>query len=296
MQIPENRPSPELSKLLAGSREEAMDWSLVLISQGIESSVDYSSDRQRWEVWIAAQDYEHAVASINLYRSENRGWPWQKRVLKSGLRFDWGSLVWLFLIILFYSLDQKSNLSSQGLLDTSAVSHGQWWRIFTALWLHADLAHLSSNAALGLVLTGLVMGRFGTGLGLLAICLAGAGGNVASWGFANAPHLSLGASGMVMGCIGLLAAHRPYPWRQSPLRSRNLITSLCGASMLFILLGLEPKSDTVAHFGGFVTGLLIGWLLCLAPSRWRKPWSDFFSGIAFMLLVLVPWLLALKRG
>ena len=28
--------------------------------------------------------------------------------------------------------------------------------------------------------------------------------------------------------------------------------------MLFVLLGLEPGTDVVAHFGGFVSGLILG--------------------------------------
>jgi membrane associated rhomboid family serine protease len=249
---------PEMTSLTATSRQEAMDWSLVLISQGIESRIRQPQEGMGWTVEVDASDLEGALAAINQYRRENRGWPWQRQVSKSGLRFDWGCVGWLFLIIMFYWLDQRSNLAS-GLLDTRAVSDGQWWRLLTSLWLHADLGHLATNAAFGLLLSGLVMGRYGTGLGLLAICLSGAGGNIASWLLAS-PHISLGASGMVMGCVGLLAAQRPSQFRNSPAGYRGLITSLCGGIMLFVLLGLEPKADVLAHSGGFVSGLLIGWI------------------------------------
>jgi len=288
-------PHPELTSITAASRQEAMDWSLVLISQGIESRIQQSEDGSLWIVEFAVSDRDRAVGAITQYRKENRGWPWQRQVSKSGLRFDWGSLGWLFLIIMFFWLDQHANLAP-GILDTRAVAGGQWWRLFTALWLHADLGHLAANAAVGLILSGLVMGRFGTGLGLLGICLAGVGGNIASWLLAAAPHMSLGASGMVMGCVGLLAAQRPSQFRNSPVAYRNLVTSLCGGTMLFVLLGLAPQSDVLAHSGGFVAGLLIGWSLCLAPSRWRRPLSDFAAGILFVLLVTLPWLIALRHG
>ena len=36
------------------------------------------------------------------------------------------------------------------------------------MWLHADVGHFATNATFGLVLLGLVMGRYGTGVGLLA--------------------------------------------------------------------------------------------------------------------------------
>jgi membrane associated rhomboid family serine protease len=284
---------PESTSIPANSRQEAMDWSLVLISQGIESRIHYLEESSTWMVEVAVADHERALASINQYRKENRGWPWQRQVSRSGLRFDWGCVGWLFLIIMFYWLDQHSNLTA-GLLDTRAVTEGQCWRLFTALWLHADLGHLATNAALGLLLSGLVMGRFGTGLGLLSICLTGIGGNLASWLLASTPHISLGASGMVMGCVGLLTAQRPSQFWTSPPPYRKLVTSLCGGIMLFVLLGLEPKSDVVAHGGGFLSGLMIGWILCLAPTRWRKPSSDLAAGIVFVLLVTLPWLIALR--
>ena len=286
---------PEPAGIIANSRQEAMDWSLVLISQGIESRIHHAEVGSVWTVEVAGSDHDRALASINLYRKENRGWPWQLPVSKSGLRFDWGSIGWLFLIIMFYWLDERASLAS-GLLDTRAVSSGQWWRLFTALWLHADLGHLASNAAVGLILSGLVMGRFGTGLGLLAICVAGVGGNIVSWLLAVSPHISLGASGMVMGCVGLLTAQRPSQLRTSPIAYRKLVTSLCGGILLFVLLGLEPKSDVLAHAGGFVTGLLLGLALCLAPSKWRKPLFDFAAGILFVLLVTLPWLIGLRHG
>ena len=67
-----------------------------------------------------------------------------------------------------------------GIMDSTLAVSGQWWRIFSAMMLHADLGHLAENLAIGIVLFGLAMGRYGTGTGLFAAYLAGAGGNVAS--------------------------------------------------------------------------------------------------------------------
>jgi len=58
-----------------------------------------------------------------------------------------------------------------------------------------------ANAGFGLVLLGLAMGVYGTGVGLLAALLAGAGGNAAAW-LIDPGHRSLGASGMVDGLPG----------------------------------------------------------------------------------------------
>ena len=113
---------------------------------------------------------------------ENREWRWRAEVFHTGLLFDWVSAAWMVLLVVLYWLNAvRIDLKTGGVLDTEALAHGQWWRLFTAMWLHADLTHLASNAMFGFILLGLAMGRYGTGFGLLAAYLAGAGGNVCSW-------------------------------------------------------------------------------------------------------------------
>jgi membrane associated rhomboid family serine protease len=65
--------------------------------------------------------------------------------------------------------------------------------------------------------------------------------------------------------------------------------------MLFVLLGLNPGTDVVAHFGGFVSGLLLGSLLALAPKLAQKTLVNLGAGFLFTALVVVSWLLALTR-
>src|SRR5574340_1395553 len=181
------------------SHRQAMDWSLVLVSQGIETTIVRTEDDGGWGLEVAAADYTNALRTLRQYRLENRGWPWQQVVFRSGFLFDWGSLAWCLLVSLFFWLSTRTDLQSPGLMDGAAVAHGQWWRLFTAMWLHADPAHLATNATIGLVLLGLAMGRYGTGVGLLVAYLAGAGGNLIAWLASLQPHRSLGASGLVMG-------------------------------------------------------------------------------------------------
>lgn len=197
---------PVGARIPARSRQQALDWSLVLASQGLEPVIDFSEEDGGWALWVPSQDCDRAVECIRLYEHENRGWPWQKELLFPGVLFDWASLAWTLLICLFFWVsDSTGALRSAGMMSSIEVSNGQWWRLFTAVWLHADLAHLAANATIGIVLLGLAMGRYGTGTGLLAAYLAGAGGNLFAWFFAATPHNSLGASGMVMGCLGLIA-------------------------------------------------------------------------------------------
>ena len=90
------------------------------------------------------------------------------------------------------------------------------------------------------------MGRYGTGAGLLATYLAGAGGNVIAWLLFTGPYRSVGASGMVLGCLGLLAVQSFSLWRQTPHAGKYIVSGIVGGVMLFVLLGLTPGTDVLA--------------------------------------------------
>jgi membrane associated rhomboid family serine protease len=272
-----------------------MDWSLVLISQGIGAEIQpANSEDSTWGLLVSAQDYQNAVAAIRQYRIENRGW-WQREIFRPGLIFDWGSLAWIILLVLFFWLDARIGLRAAGVMDATAVAHGQWWRVFTSIWLHADLAHLAANAALGLVVLGLTMGQIGTGPGLLAAYLAGAGGNVIALGLSARTVTSLGASGMVMGCVGILASHSLALQRGTRFSKRHLVVGHSAGLMLFVLLGLSPGTYVQAHLGGFASGLVLGTLLIFLGGLAGKTLVNLGCGLIFTLLVLVPWWMALSK-
>ena len=286
-----------MTNIPARSRLEAMDWSLALISQGIQSTVQRAQDPPGWLVQISSAEYEAALETIRLYQAENRRWGLRREVFRPGLLFDWISVVWVGLLCVFYWLSEsRAQMHSSGVLDTVAVAHGQWWRLFTAIWLHADLGHLASNAMFGFLLMGFAMGRCGTGVGLLAAYLAGAGGNALSWACASQPRFGLGASGMVMGCLGLLAVQSVSFWRKGPGPARALLTGLAGGGLLFVLLGLTPGTDVLAHFGGFASGLVFGILMAHGLPVLRKPVANLLCGLFFVLLVLWPWWLAMRHS
>ena len=276
------------------SRAQAMDWSLVLISQGIDSTIDHTGDDAGWGLLVASENYQNAVAAIRQYTIENRGWPWQREIFYPGLMFDWGSLAWVTLLLLFFALDVQFNLRTRGVMESATVGHGQWWRLFTAMWLHGDISHLAANATIGIVLLGLTMARFGTGAGLLAAYLAGAGGNVLVFLLLPTRGPSLGASGMVMGCLGLLAAESLSLRRKKSLSPNYVLAGIAGGVMLFALLGLSPGTDVLAHLGGFLTGLALGGLLASFPFSAKSTPANLACGCLFACLAILPWWLALR--
>ena len=279
------------------TRQRAMDWSLVLASQGIEAVIQ-NDPETGWHLTVPTADGERARSAIEQYRVENRRWPWRQPVLQGRALFDWASVLWVLLTAMFFGFNSSArDFRLIGVMDSAAVAHGDWWRFFTAEVLHADLLHFATNAVFGLILLGLAMGRYGTGVGLLAAYLAGATGNGLSWLLHGETHRTLGASGVVMGALGLLAPQSISLLKGNPRAFRLALGGLAGGIMLFVLLGLGPGTDVAAHFGGFATGVFIGFWLALIPRLAQRGSVNLLAGISLALLVIWPWLMALRtRG
>lgn len=148
---------------------------------------------------------------------------------------------------------------------------GEWWRLWTAAFLHGGFVHLAFNM-LALWSCGRFVERLLGRLGfLLAYGLSAAGGSLAAvyWAeWTGMPRNSVGASGAVFGLYGVLAGfllrHRgsiPMPVLHG---LRNTTFSFIGYNIVF---GLAiPRVDIAGHLGGTLAGLVCGILLSQAVS------------------------------
>lgn len=276
----------------ARSERQAMDWSLVLASQGIEVALQQHPETGDWLLAVAPADHGRSLELIQTWRVENRRWAWRNQIPESRLDFHWGALVWVFAISILHSAG--SMFQERGRFATGLVREGEWWRTFTAVWLHADLGHLASNATLGGVVLGLAMGHFGAGTALLAGLLAGAAGNLLGLAVRGHDYIGLGASGLVMGIIGLLTAQVFALYRLSWRATRYVVPAVLGGGFLFLVLGTDGRGDVVAHLGGFLGGLLLGAGAAFIPPGLRARTSRV-AFVLFALLNALTWGLALRR-
>lgn len=155
----------------------------------------------------------------------------------------------------------------QGRMDTFAIWHeGEFWRVVTPLFLHADIGHLAGNLGFGGLFAWFVVRRWGTISGWWKILLSGVLGNLMlAITYFSTPHLSIGASTAVMGAIGLLAGASARERRdKSDVVGIGWLgpvgVSLFAAFALFALLGTGgERTDVGAHFWGWLSGILIGY-------------------------------------
>ena len=161
--------------------------------------------------------------------------------------------------------------SAQVLIDFGALSaplivDGEYWRLFTAMFLHAGVMHILANS-LSLFIFGQIVERtHGHARFALIYLLAGLFGSVASFTL-NSTGVGVGASGAVFGIVGALAAYLVANRRVMGEFGRQNLMGLLVLVGINIVFGLTASGvDNWAHMGGLASGFLLG--LALGP-RYR---------------------------
>ena len=181
-----------------------------------------------------------------------------------------------------------------GKIATYMVLNGEWYRLVTALFLHADLMHLAMN---GLTIYYIghelepVMGHLRFAILYL---IAGIGGNLVSFAFMQPNVVSIGASGAGFGLFScyLVLAYL-YP-NQSTLKQRAMTFGtliVINALMSFT----SPDIDSWAHGGGLLFGGLITYVLQLPQSRQRSWLQRLLAIILIAALAVGCYQLGLQR-
>ena len=164
------------------------------------------------------------------------------------------------------SVGNDARLLGLGALPDSGQIHHEYWRLFSAGFLHYDLTHFALNTLLLLLVGPVVERRAGTGW-LLLICLSGSvvsfAGILTKHFFWPSEGVSLGASGGLFALLGtgLVLVYR-LP-SQSPLvRIRLIVPLLVGLAYSFL-----PRVTMIGHVVGFVIGATIALVFPLSAAR-----------------------------
>ena len=170
--------------------------------------------------------------------------------------------VYAFTSILSGSLTTSDYvLSALGQINAN-VWNGQVWRLFTAIFVHADIVHIFGNMFFLLIFGLMAEDMFDIKEYLLIYFLSGLCGGLLTLTLWPPNTLSVGASGAIFGVLGATLIYAGHSIRQS-------IMGVLLLAFFFFIINLGPDVNYLAHLGGLATGLLIGY--ALASSRRHKP-------------------------
>ncbi|MFC4311352.1 rhomboid family intramembrane serine protease [Steroidobacter flavus] len=178
-----------------------------------------------------------------------------------------------------------------GALNGGIPTTHEWWRVVTALTLHADVGHLLSNLAFGTVLGFLVSRAVGGGVGWASILIGAMMGNALDALWMPVEQRSIGASTAVFAALGILSA---YSWTletATNLRWAKRLGPLIAGVMLLGFLGAGgERTDVVAHVTGFASGCLLGVALGKIPERrFDSRGLQWGAGLFTLATIAVAW-------
>ena len=170
---------------------------------------------------------------------------------------------------------------------------GQWWRLLTYMFVHADIWHIAFNMWCLWSLGSLCESLYGGWTFGAIYLITGVAGGLAS--VAWHPLIpSVGASGAIFGLAGALIAslylgefNLPSGVIQANLKSVLFFVGfniLFGISAIGDIFGVHV--DNACHIGGLLSGLIVGALIALVAPQEDKPLSriGILLFVVFLLL------------
>jgi membrane associated rhomboid family serine protease len=271
-------PTEELAEAgVYASASEGFDHGLVVLAMGRPYWLVPAGARFR--LLVEARGVGEVGEELACYDRESVGWPPRPHERAPARSFELATpLIWAASVVGVYCCQclWPGSLEDAGELDSGAVfGRGEWWRAVTALFLHADVGHLVSNALSGTFAFGAVISTFGRARGWICVAVAGAAGNlaIAALNYPG-PYRSLGASTAIFAGLGLLTgrAVRAVRRDRTPRSWRALLAPLAAGTALLGLYGAGGLNiDVGAHAAGFLSGLALGFAAGMPAPRTGEP-------------------------
>jgi rhomboid protease GluP len=162
---------------------------------------------------------------------------------------------------------QTRDLLNWGANYAPLVREGQWFRLFTSVFIHGGLAHLAMNAY-GLLFAGVFLEpMLGSTKFVLAYLVTGIAGSIVSI-HVHPDIVSIGASGGIFGLYGvLLVLLFIKDFGRALVRDPLLINIAIFVGLNLLVGSVATGIDNAAHLGGLLSGILVGALFFPALHR-----------------------------
>ncbi|HAV64733.1 MAG TPA: hypothetical protein DCY13_20495 [Verrucomicrobiales bacterium] len=151
------------------------------------------------------------------------------------------------------------------------VRKGQFWRLFTPMFVHMDFIHILFNLLWLADLASAVERRYGWSRLLLLVLVVSAVSNLTEYIFVS-PAFG-GMSGVVFALFGFIWTQSKY-CRVSGFVVPPLVSGLMIGWFVFCIVGLSGQVANFVHWGGLASGALIGYVSSLLQRNDPLPSSD----------------------
>ncbi|MDY0406904.1 rhomboid family intramembrane serine protease [Virgibacillus sp. 179-BFC.A HS] len=179
----------------------------------------------------------------------------------------------LWIIIDLLKLPIGESIYNYGAGVNLFIHAGEYWRLITPIFLHANLMHTLFNSFSLLIFGPALEQMLGKGKFIFAYFFAGIVGNIATYAFhPTAFMVFVGASGAIYGLFGIymfMVLFRKHLVDRSDAQI-VIVIFVIGLIMTF----LQPNINIHAHVFGFIAGFALGPII-LNNVRPYSPWRTY---------------------
>ena len=194
-------------------------------------------------------------------------------------------------VLWYLGIEGFRGLSVTGIVQSGALDWpdviygGQWWRLFTAMFVHLSFLHIGLNMV-SLASLYVVEWLTGSFVFLVVYLISGLMGNVATLFLSSHQTMAAGASGAIFGIFGV-ALYMSFKGILTKAARNQLLVML----VINLVYGFSsPDIGNTAHIGGLVTGILCSAVLVARPqlriSRVVRYLSILLAAVCVIALIL----------
>lgn len=177
-------------------------------------------------------------------------------------------LIYINVLVFLFMVSKGVSYLSPGTIELfnfgggfkPVILNGEWWRLISMIFIHAGLFHLLGNIVT-LIFIGLLLEPYlGSKKFLTLYLIVGlAASTISLW--LNTELVAVGASGAIFGMYGVFIALLTTKHLKKTF-TKSFIISFSAFILYNLLNGiLVPGIDNAAHFGGIISGFLIGYMI-----------------------------------
>ncbi|MDU4025750.1 MAG: rhomboid family intramembrane serine protease [Anaerococcus sp.] len=178
-----------------------------------------------------------------------------------------------------------SNLVRFGAVVKDRIAYGEWWRLFTASFIHIGFMHILLNMYFLYQIGPVFEKLYGSRNFLIIYLLAGIMGNLLTFAFGSSSTVSAGASTSLYGLFGLAIGIMLNYKGDSMLSSFGAsFLSVIAINIVYSLI--NPSIGLLGHLGGLLAGVILAGIFPVI-NRSLPTSTQVISASAYIILAIL---------